>query len=56
MQTIFQTRERLLDRLKQIQEAGDLDTAAMLEYGISEFDGVIALLASLTRRGPMLLH
>ena len=56
MQQILQSRERLLDKLRQIQEAGDLDTAAVLEYGIAEFDGVIALLTSMTRRGHATLH
>jgi hypothetical protein len=56
MQKILQTRERLLDKLRQTQEAGDLDTAAVLEYGIAEFEGVIALLTSMTRRRPSLLH
>ncbi len=56
MHTILHTRERLLDKLKQSQEAGDLDGAALLEYGIAEFDGVLALLSSLTKRGHASLH
>jgi hypothetical protein len=53
---ILQTRERLLDKLQQSREVGDLDTAALLEYGIAEFDGVIALLASMTEHGQSTVH
>lgn len=56
MHTIIQSRQRLLDKLKQSQESGDLDTAALLEYGIAEFDGVLALLSSMTKRGNACLH
>jgi hypothetical protein len=56
MQQILQTRQRLLDKLRQSEERGDLDTAALLEYGIAEFDGVIALLTSITRRAQPVLH
>jgi hypothetical protein len=56
MKKILQTRERLLDQLKQSQEVGDVDTAAVLEYGIAEFDGVIALLSSLAKRTQLVAH
>ena len=51
MQKLVQTRDRLLDRLRRMEEAGDLDRAAVLEYGIDEFDGVIALLTTMTHAG-----
>jgi hypothetical protein len=56
MTKILQTRERLLDKLQQSQEVGDVDTAALLEYGIAEFDGVIALLASMANHNQTLVH
>lgn len=51
MQKLVQTRDRLLDRLRRMEEAGDLDRAAVLEYGIDEFDGVIALLTTMSHAG-----
>jgi hypothetical protein len=41
------TRTQALNNSRQVP---------LLEYGIGEFDGVIALLTSLTTRGQALLH
>jgi hypothetical protein len=56
MHTILQTRERLLDRLSRYRQAGELDAAAVLEFGIAEFDGVIALLTHMTERARATMH
>jgi hypothetical protein len=56
MQEIITTRERLLGKLRVSEQAGDADVAALLEYGIAEFDGVIALLTGMTERGNAVLH
>ncbi len=56
MPTILQTRERLLARLRHSESVGDLDTAALLEYGIAEFDGVLALLTSMSEPTRATMH
>jgi hypothetical protein len=56
MQELITTRERLLGKLRVLEQAGDADVAALLEYGIAEFDGVIALLTGMTERGNAVLH
>lgn len=56
MQELLTTRDRLVGKLKVSEQSGDLDVAALLEYGLAEFDGVIALLMSMTERGNAVLH
>jgi hypothetical protein len=56
MQELITTRDRLLGKLKASEQAGDFDVAAVLEFGLAEFDGVIALLMGMTERGTATLH
>jgi hypothetical protein len=56
MQELIRTRERLFGKQRALEQAGDVDVAALLEYGIAEFDGVIALLTGMTERGNAVLH
>jgi hypothetical protein len=56
MQELLTTRDRLIGKLRVSEQSGDLDVAALLEYGLAEFDGVIALLMSMTERGNAVLH
>ena len=44
LQELLERRERLLEQLTRAENVGDLDTAALLEFGITECDGLIALL------------
>jgi hypothetical protein len=43
LQELLERRERLVKRLQQALEAGDLETAAILEFSKQECDGLIAL-------------
>ena len=42
--------EALVERLKQSVQAGDLETAAILEFGIQECDGLIELVTEVSGR------
>jgi hypothetical protein len=44
LQEMLEKRERLVEQLRRSEEAGDDQAAALLEYGIAECDGVIALI------------
>jgi hypothetical protein len=46
LQELLDTRERLLQRLKDAEEVGDLEKAAVLEFRIEECEGLIALLTA----------
>jgi hypothetical protein len=41
---MLEKRERLVEQLRRSEEAGDDQAAALLEYGIAECDGLIALI------------